>query len=169
VCGSGQPKGLKQVLLERGYPWVNGKGGTTKPIAQKWLGEQPDFLAAQSILEMKFATVWAPHMCIKIPKYHPAFNPIERLWAFSKRYCRDHCNYSIVSLRTTIHTSLSRATPEMCGKFFAKIDWIEAQYRQGTSVYDLETGKQKKSHRTGREGDRCVASYGVQPKWGAAS
>ena len=159
---------LRLLLVERGYPFQSGRGGTTVAVARTWLSEQPDFVCALSILEQRFVTDWSRHLCIKLPKYHPEFNPIERLWAFSKRYCRDHCMYSIVGLRKVVPESLNRASVEMCGKFFAKIDWIEEQYRNGASVYDLEMSKQRKSHRTGKEGDRFVASYGTRPTWGGA-
>ena len=73
-----------------------------------------------------------------------------------------------MGLRLAVPLSLERASPELCSKFFAKVDWIEQQYRDGVSVYNLETYKQRKSHRTGREGNKHVASYGTHPFWGAA-
>lgn len=37
-----------------------------------------------------------------ISKFHCALNPTERLWAESKRYTREQCDYTFSTLKATI-------------------------------------------------------------------
>ena len=48
-----------------------------------------------------------------IPKFHCELNPIERVWAHSKKYTRAHCDYSFNGLEVMINPALKSVTPDL--------------------------------------------------------
>ena len=101
-----QPKGIKQVLIERGL-WYNGLNlecelckGKNKQIdltkinccACRIISLQPDFLEQKSELEMVIEE--ARHKCIFYPKFHCELNFIEMYWGAVKRYTCEYCDYT---------------------------------------------------------------------------
>ena len=56
-----------------------------------------------------------------IPKFHCELNPIERVWAQSKKYTRANCDYSFKGLEETIEPALESVSLKSICKFFRKM------------------------------------------------
>jgi hypothetical protein len=112
----GQPKGVRQVLLERGL-WRDKRPDhkkfnlTCKHCSeipeehQTWgqqccawhvLQSQPDFQSQRTWLTETVQN--SGHSVIYLPKFHCELNPIEMFWAFVKGKARAECGYSIAAL-----------------------------------------------------------------------
>ncbi|KDQ33601.1 hypothetical protein PLEOSDRAFT_164326 [Pleurotus ostreatus PC15] len=87
---NGQPKGLQQVLEERGFD-VKGLKAKCKPVCPfenkgccmaRLLSQQDDFANQTSLLEELIRK--AGHECIFLPKFHCELNPIEMYWGWCK-------------------------------------------------------------------------------------
>ena len=50
------------------------------------------------------------HVAFFLLKFHPEMNPIERVWAQSKRYTKSHCKYTLPSLHQMIPKGLDSVT-----------------------------------------------------------
>ena len=79
LCG--QPKGLKQVLMERGL-WPN--EGLKLEESRKVMSQQPDFLAQKGRLEE--IIIAAGHQIIFYPKFHCELYYIENFWGAAKKF-----------------------------------------------------------------------------------
>ena len=84
VDSKGTPKGMRQVLMERG---VDVRGMKADDM-RKTLKEMHDFKFEKTKVETMVAA--RSHRCIFIPKYHCELNPIERVWGHAKQYTRSH-------------------------------------------------------------------------------
>ena len=82
---SGEPKGMKLILEERGINTTNLKGPDVRII----LGNHSDFQAEQPRV-IQYLTERG-HRGLFSPKFHPELNPIERVWAQSKIYTKVFC------------------------------------------------------------------------------
>ena len=87
------PKGIKQVLEERGL-W---QAGMHLECAKHVLGLQPDFTEQKSLVQEVIEA--AGHMCIFLPKFHCELNFIEFFWGAVKKYLRNHCDYTFATLK----------------------------------------------------------------------
>jgi len=71
------------------------------------------------------------HKILRTPQYHCELQPIESCWGVVKNYCRDHCEFTMESLREHLHMGFSKVTPSTCKKLIAKVRqqeeafWIE--------------------------------------------
>lgn len=86
-------KGMRIVLEEWGI-------NTRKMNAEEMrdvLSSHPDFKNEKSMIE-RFLFEEKGHIVYMLPKFHCKLNPIERVWAQTKRYARAYCKYSINSL-----------------------------------------------------------------------
>ncbi|KIJ42839.1 hypothetical protein M422DRAFT_142584, partial [Sphaerobolus stellatus SS14] len=63
----GQPKGMKQILLERGLYWT-GLSDATSCCAKRILELQPDFKEQKSLVQEVIEE--CGHICIFLPKFH---------------------------------------------------------------------------------------------------
>ena len=155
-----KPKGLKQVLTERGL-WrdglhlecqlCKGKNKTNDPTridccARKIMSLQSDFLAQKSELETVIEK--AGHKCIFYPKFHCELNFIEMYWGAAKRYTREHCNYTWNGLQKTVPEALNSISLIEI-KCFARKSWRYMDiYRKGvTGKLAVFAEKKYKSHR----------------------
>jgi hypothetical protein len=92
-----QPKGLKQVLYERGLyregMTVKGpKDGSNVQLSMKFvLSQCLDFKNQKSALQELIER--RGHICEFSPKYHAELAAIERSWGLAKRWLRQVCNY----------------------------------------------------------------------------
>lgn len=155
VNGEGVPKGLKQVLHERGL-WIEklpkdckakfAVGLNPECCALHRLGSQPDFKAQKSILYEALAKT--RHICDFLPKFHCELAPIENYWGHAKRYTRANCDYSIVALRKTVPESLDQVPVSSIRKYFRRAAHVMQAYAGGLS-YKLAkyAHKKYKSHR----------------------
>ena len=163
VNENGEPKGMKQVLTERGL-WKNGLNADC-PLckskvnditridccARRIISLQPDFLAQKSALEE--VILEAGHKCIFYPKFHCELNFIKRYWGAAKRYARNNCNYSWSSLQRVVPAALESVDTIMIRKFARKAWRYMDLYRNGITGKLAEyAAKKYKSH-------RCIPEY----------
>lgn len=121
----GTPKGLRVVLQERGINTETLVGDQMREI----LSFHPDFQSEKSRIERYLQG--KGHIVYLLPKYHCELNPIERVWAQSKRYTKAYCNYSIISLRKTIGPGLDSVSSESIQKHFKKVRHYMFAYLEG--------------------------------------
>ena len=141
VNEKGEPKGMKQILIERGL-WREGLHADcqlckdkidditrTDCCARRILSLQPDFLAQKSALEE--VIMEAGHKCIFYPKFHCELNFIERYWGAAKRYARENCDYSWSGLQSTVPKGLNSVNIITIRKFARKAWWYMDLYKNG--------------------------------------
>ncbi|KAJ3553136.1 hypothetical protein NP233_g12718 [Leucocoprinus birnbaumii] len=145
----GQPKGLRQVLEERGLfrkglvlMCRKSKDGTrdkcasgaTDCCARRILELQPDFQEQRSLVQE--VVEQAGHLCIILPKFHCELNPIEFFWGAVKRHLRDNCDYTFTTLQQNMPTALSSVRVELIRKWEHRMwRWIGA-YEGGLDAKD---------------------------------
>ncbi|GES93332.1 hypothetical protein RCL_jg21131.t1 [Rhizophagus clarus] len=163
VNENGEPKGIKQVLIERGL-WKNGLNADCQLCKDKvddenrvdccarWIiSLQPDFLGQKSASEE--VILEAGHKCIFYPKFHCELNYIERYWGAAKRYTRENCNYSWSGLQHTVPAALESVNTITIRKFARKAWRYMDLYRKGVTGKLAEyAAKKYKSH-------RCIPDY----------
>ena len=93
VFADGTPKGMAQVLRERGVNITKMKADDMR----EELGKHHDFKDEKTKLEWFLHN--RLHACIYNPKFHCELNPMRRVWGQAKRYTRTYCNYSLQGLR----------------------------------------------------------------------
>jgi len=88
-----KPKGMKQILTERGLFRAKLMMQCKKPdcnpdatdcCAKRIIDLQPDFKEQKSLVHETIEA--AGHLCIMLPKYHCELNFIEFFWGAMKRY-----------------------------------------------------------------------------------
>jgi hypothetical protein len=154
----GQPKGLEQVLRERGL-WKPGLLLKCNLCTEKV--EDPDrldcccvrIMSLQSdFLEQKSAVIelveQAGHLCIFYPKFHCECNYIEMYWGAAKRYAREHCDYSWVGLQRVVKDALDSVSLAQIRRFARKSFRYMDLYRRGVTGKLAEYACKKfRSHR----------------------
>ncbi|CAG8653158.1 9157_t:CDS:1, partial [Paraglomus occultum] len=136
-----EPKGMKQVLIERGL-WKDGLSADcnlckdkvddinrTDCCARRIVSLQPDFLSQKSALEE--VILEAGHKCIFYPKFHCELNYIERYWGAAKRYARENCDYSWSGLQRVVPTALESVDTITIRRFARKAWRYMDLYRNG--------------------------------------
>ena len=143
VYADGIPKGMKQVLIERGIDVRGMKANNMRNL----LSGMDDFKYEKTKVEKYLCG--RQHKAIFIPKFHCELNPIERCWGHAKRYTREHCDYTFAGLERTINPALNSVSLDLIRKFFRKVREIMQAYREGyTPGLELELALKKyKSHR----------------------
>ncbi|KIJ46076.1 hypothetical protein M422DRAFT_165741, partial [Sphaerobolus stellatus SS14] len=106
-----QPKGMQQVLMERGlyHPGLkvqckkekDGSGGKCDPMstdccAKRILNLQLDFQEQKSLVQEVIEEVG--HLCIFLPKFHCELNFIEFFWGAVKRHLHANGDGSFATL-----------------------------------------------------------------------
>lgn len=138
---SGQPKGAKAILQERGL-WRDGliltcKNRTDKPqcaedkncCARAILSNQPDFKAQASQIEEYLRR--ENQMVLFYPKFHCECNWIERFWSHCKRYTRENCSYDIAGLRLNVPAAMMQVPTTTIKRYFDKSVRIIRAYADG--------------------------------------
>ena len=121
----GVPKGIKQVLKERGINVDGLNGDQMREILKNhddFKNEKPQVI---KFLESK------GHTALFLPKFHPEINPIERVWAQSKRYTKAYCKYTLLSLRKNIPLALESVTLDNIQNFHRKCRHYMYAYLEG--------------------------------------
>lgn len=157
----GLPKGLKQVLEERGL-WRSGllmrcrdkcvsDSESRTCCATRVLDSQPDFQEQRSLVQEVIEA--AGHMCIFLPKYHCELNFIEYFWGAVKRYLRDNCDYTFPTLQANLPLALASVSVQLIRKWEHRTwRWIEA-YTKGLNSKEAQeqvqafSSRRYKSHR----------------------
>lgn len=149
-----EPKGIKQVLLERDL-WVDkltmkccqGKctTGSVDCCAKRLLERQPDFEEQRSLVQEVIKE--AGHTCIFLPKFHCELNFIEYFWGVVKRYLRENCDYTFATLQENLPKALGSVSVETIRKWEHRMwRWVDA-YDGGMSACDAQLHVQKFSSR----------------------
>jgi hypothetical protein len=156
-----EPKGMKQVLMERGL-WREKlrmqcpaekkcEVDATSCCAKRILDLQPDFMAQHSLVQEVIEG--AGHLCIFLPKFHCELNFIEFFWGAVKRYLRNHCDYTFDTLRANMPKALASVDTMLIRKWEQRMGrWMEA-YESGLAVKEAQfqvksfSSKIYKSHR----------------------
>jgi len=139
----GQPKGLKQVLTERGL-WPD--GGLKLEEARKIMSQQPDFLAQKG--RMEEVIVAARHKIVFYPKFHCELNYIENFWGAAKKFSRSNCDYSWTGLQRTVPLALASVSLTSIRRYARKAFHYMDVYRKGLTGKAAEFAVKKYcSHR----------------------
>lgn len=149
-----QPKGMKQVLLERGL-WVEKlrmkcrgekcAAGSVNCCAKRLLDLQPDFKEQQSLVQEVIEE--AGHISIFLPKFHCELNFIEYFWGAIKRYLRENCDYTFTTLQENVPKALESVSVETIRKWEHRMwRWVDA-YDGGMGAREAQLHVQKFSSR----------------------
>ena len=87
------------------------------------------------------------HKCFFLPKYHCELNPIEKIWMYCKKYMKNHCDYSVTTLRNNIPKSFEGIPKQFFHKVFRKVREYERAYRENRQADVPKALKEYKSHR----------------------
>jgi hypothetical protein len=153
-----QPKGMKQVLSERGL-WDNGLRMQCKKCdfddksccAKRILEFQPDFKAQRSKVQEVIEE--AGHLCIFLPKFHCELNFIEFFWGAVKPWLRENCDYTFQTLQENLPKAMEHVQLVTIRRWeHHMIRWMEA-YQAGLTAKDAQfrvkqfSSKKYSSHR----------------------
>jgi hypothetical protein len=152
-----QPKGMHQVLVERGlysdklHMRCKGDCGSNSCCAKRILELQPDFKEQKSLVREVIEA--AGHLCIFLPKFHCELNYIEFFWGAVKRWLHKNCDYTFQGLQENLPRALDSVTLETIRKWEHRMyQWMDA-YHNGLSARDAQfkvkefSSKKYSSHR----------------------
>jgi hypothetical protein len=140
-----QAKGMKQVLLEHGYTQrlrmtckKDCTEGVLRPLccAKKILEHEPDFKEQKSLVQEVIET--SGHLCIFLPKFHCELNFIEFFWGATKKWLRDHCDYTFETLKANLPSAMGSVKLKTIRLWEHRmVRWMEA-YSSGLSARDSQ-------------------------------
>ncbi len=126
-----QPKGIKQILIEREKWPFEGlildykdckeriqDASRISCCACRMISLESDFLVQKGAIEELIMK--AGHKCIFYPKFHCELNFIERYWGVSKKYARENYDYSWSGLQKVVSESFDSVPLIMIRKFARK-------------------------------------------------
>ncbi|KAL4255827.1 hypothetical protein AB1N83_013423 [Pleurotus pulmonarius] len=152
---NGQPKGLQQVLEERGFD-VKGLKAKCKPVCPfenkgccmaRLLSQQDNFANQISLLEELIRK--AGHECIFLPKFHCELNPIEMYWGWCKYRYRQIPKRTFEDAKQAALQCLNSCPTDVIRRF-ANHSWrFMDAYRKGLSGNAAAWAvKKQKGHQT---------------------
>jgi hypothetical protein len=119
--------------------------------ARTILRNQPDFLAQRTAIEE--AVEEAGELCLFLPKYHCELNIIEFFWGATKRWTREHCDYSINGLLHNIPIGQDKVSIFTIRRWYTRMmRWVKA-YEEGKNSVEAQeivrkfTEVKRKHHR----------------------
>jgi hypothetical protein len=83
---------------------------------QNFLRWRPDFANQKCKLE-QVCEAAGVHF-LMLPKCHPECNPIERYWNYTKRHCRQWCDYTVAGLNRVLPTAF----------LSVPLDWVRKSF-----------------------------------------
>ena len=129
---AGKPKGIRQILKERGLWPAEGLRLDCRPsdgqagcrpeggcCARKVLAMEQDFREQKGQLTEELES--RGQVVLFLPKFHCELNPIEPYWCQAKWYCRENCEYTFDSLRTTVPEALASVRNSSILGFWNKV------------------------------------------------
>ena len=131
VNAGGSAKGLRTILLERGINTERMKADDMRVV----LSNYEDFAMEDTIVECYLKS--RGHRAYFIPKFHCELNPIERVWAQAKVYCRAYTNFTILKLQQIINPALDSVSVDQIRKFGRKSRDYEKAIVRGTRQVKL--------------------------------
>lgn len=156
----GQPKGIRQVMMERGI-WRQGLTLDCKKscpaerncCARTILAAQEDFRAQKGRIQEEVEG--RGHHCLFYPKFHCELNFIEPYWGAAKRYTRDNCDYSLNGLRKTVPAALASISEVSILRYYNKCMRIMDAYKANLSYGTKEfRDRVYRSHRRVEDRDK---------------
>ncbi|KAJ2927777.1 hypothetical protein H1R20_g9323, partial [Candolleomyces eurysporus] len=148
----GEPKGMKQILIERSL-WKRNltmycrnnkkRDGTTKKCepdatdccAKRILDLQPDFASQKPLVQEIIEN--AGHIFF-LPKFHCELNFIEYFWGAVKRYLRENCDYTFEGLKKNMPNALAFVPVTLIQKWENRTKrWMDA-YRKGLGAHEAQ-------------------------------
>lgn len=162
--GGGQPvmrNGIGQMgalaLCQHRNIW---RPGMQLPEMISLIEKEEDFRNEKPIVQHLIES--AGHEILWVPKYHCELNFIENVWAQSKKFTKEHCNYRLDGLRKTIPLGLACVSVLNCQMYARKSREYMKGYKEGANTANVhENLKTYKSHR--RVFDRSImAQFGSQ-------
>ncbi|KIJ52515.1 hypothetical protein M422DRAFT_156778 [Sphaerobolus stellatus SS14] len=156
----GQPKGMKQILLECGLYQVGltmqckkKKDGSEGNCTKRILELQPDFKEQKSLVQEVIEE--CGHICIFLPKFHCELNFIEFFWGAVKKYLRENCDYTYKTLQENMPTALASVSLQTIRRWEHRMDRWVAAYDTGL---DAKEAQQKGREFSSRKytSHRCV-------------
>lgn len=143
VDENGVPKGMRQVLEERGINTERMKAEDLRTV----LANHEDFRTEKTVIENFL--IESGHKVLFLPKFHCELNPIERVWGQAKVFTRKYSNSTVQRLRSIIRPALDSVSPDLIRKYFRKAQDYEQAYLEGHEAgKELEQAiKVYKSHR----------------------
>lgn len=164
--GKAIPKGLKQILTERGIwrgglkleckeKWKDSEGkehtrrscvkGAVDCCARVLMASQQDFQEQKGMLEEE--VLKRGHLVLFFPKFHCECNWIEYFWGDLKRRTREQCDYSWDGLKRTVPRVLESTDKMRIWRWYRKSTRIISAYREGLVYGTKEFQERYKSHR----------------------
>ena len=143
VDDKGVPKGMKQILEERGINTERMKAEDMRTV----LSFHDDFQSEKTLVDKYISD--KGHRCVFLPKFHCELNPIERVWGQAKVHSRAHTNFTLPGLRSIINPALDSVSTDLMRKYFRRVLEYERAYLEGKKAgKELEAAvKVYKSHR----------------------
>ena len=159
--GSGQPKGMKAVLTERGINCHGLRGRCVKAgdhsaegrcCMTKLLGNQPDFLEQKPLLQEIVEE--RGHLAVFLPKFHCELNIIEYFWGAAKRHTREKCDYTFDGLRGMVPEAMGLVSLTVMRRWEQRMwRWVDC-YGEGKGAEEADRiVKKYTSHRRAKEAD----------------
>ena len=143
----GTPKGLKQVLSERGL-WHS---GLRVESARDLMGLQPDFQEQKSSLADLVER--AGHLADFYPKYHCELNFIERVWAETKGIVRKECLFNFPKMKTQVSETVKSIPIHHVRRYYRRAFRYLDAYYQGLNGPMVEWAvKRYRGHRKVKKG-----------------
>ena len=106
--------------------------------ARKVLAMEQDFREQKGQLTEELES--RGQVVLFLPKFHCELNPIEPYWCQAKWYCRENCEYTFDSLRTTVPEALASVRNSSILGFWNKVYRVIDAYRAGMA-YGTEAFK----------------------------
>ncbi|RXW24341.1 hypothetical protein EST38_g1508 [Candolleomyces aberdarensis] len=153
--GKRVPKGMQQVLEERGFDVrkLKAKCQPVCPIDNKnccmarLLSQQEDF--ANQISELEMVIVDAGHLCLFLPKFHCELNPIEMYWGWAKYRYRQMEKRTFEDAKKAAIQCLDACPADVIRRFINRSWRFTAAYEQGLTGQAAAWAVRKyKGHRT---------------------
>lgn len=156
----GQPKGVRQLLFERGLLTRSGylidpQDHSKKAKARKksndereTLGKCKDFSSVKPAIALLIEK--RGHICDFSPKFHCELSPIEYIWGGSKQAVRGYCDFTFRGLMRNIQRSFTYSSMPrtLIFKYFRLARRYMSAYRNGCdAVQAVQQVKKYKSHR----------------------
>ena len=118
--------------------------GTKTAVRERFFGiSQTSYVAQRSAIEE--AVEEAGELCLFLPKYHCELNIIEFFWGSSKRWTREHCDYTINGLLQNIPIAQGKVSVLTIRRWYARMmRWIEA-YEKGSNSITAQEAVRKLS------------------------
>ncbi|EAU92024.2 hypothetical protein CC1G_06011 [Coprinopsis cinerea okayama7 len=149
------PKGLEQVLQERGFN-VDGLRAKCKPVCPfdsdkccmaRLLSKQDDF--TNQVSELEQIIVDAGHLCLFLPKFHCELNPIEMYWGWVKFRYRQMAKPNFEAAKKAALSCLNACPKDVIRRFINRSWRFTEAYRAGLTGKAAAWAVRKyKGHRT---------------------